>query len=77
MIPVDDDTLVEPVGCCRTALTAEVHGWLHQTDDGITPKQRSDSKEGASETRPADAMVGETWGNCEIVASSWGMVINA
>eukprot|EP00438_Fugacium_kawagutii_P033025 Skav220868 [mRNA] locus=scaffold1331:45552:50405:+ [translate_table: standard] len=24
-----------------------VHGWLHQTDDGITPKQRSDSKEGA------------------------------
>lgn len=25
-----------------------VHGWLHQTDDGITPKQRSDSKEGRS-----------------------------
>lgn len=23
-----------------------VHGWLHQTDDGITPKERSDSKEG-------------------------------
>ncbi|CAJ1337398.1 unnamed protein product, partial [Effrenium voratum] len=24
-----------------------VHRWLHQTDDGVTPKQRSDSKEGA------------------------------
>lgn len=24
----------------------QVHRWLHQTDDGVTPKQRSDSKEG-------------------------------
>ena len=33
--------------CQRSGSSAaEVHGWLHQTDDGITPKLRSDSKEG-------------------------------